>query len=155
MDASRTPLHDYADEIGQYFHGHGLPRILGRILGWLLVCEPAHQSADELAEALNVSRGSVSMAVNSGQRSGFLQVHTVPGERRTYYRLRPGFWLDEAAEKARVANEWIKMVERGLGLLDGESAQRTQRLAEAHEMYTFLAEQYSRIETLWHERQKE
>ncbi|MGH8875733.1 MAG: GbsR/MarR family transcriptional regulator [Stackebrandtia sp.] len=155
MHTGRTPLHDYADEIGLYFESHGLPRIPGRILGWLLVCEPPHQSAEELAEALSVSRGSISMAVNSGIRSGFVVRHPVPGQRRTYYRLRPGFWLNEASEKAKVARDWVKSVDRGLDLLEDAPPERRRRLEEAREMYTFLAEQYARIETLWHERQKE
>ena len=81
--------------------------------------------------------------------------HAVPGSRRTHWRLRPGFWLDEAAEKARQAREWIKQTERGLELLADAPPESRRRLEEANEMYTFLAEQYGRIETLWHEQRKQ
>lgn len=155
MSGERTGRHDYADEIGLYFEGYGLPRIPGRILGWLLVCEPPHQSAEQIAESLDISRGSVSMAMKMLAANKAVVRHTVPGSRRTHWRLRPGFWLDEAAEKARQAREWIKQTERGLELLADAPPESRQRLEEANEMYTFLAEQYERIETLWHEQRKQ
>lgn len=155
MSGERTDRHEYADEIGLYFENYGLPRIPGRILGWLLVCEPPHQSAEELAEELDISRGSVSMAMKMLSANKAVVRHTVPGSRSTHWRLRPGFWLDEAAEKARQAREWIKQTERGLDLLADASPESRRRLEEANEMYTFLAEQYERIETLWHEQRKQ
>ncbi|MFC3492620.1 GbsR/MarR family transcriptional regulator [Glycomyces rhizosphaerae] len=155
MTGERTGHHEYADEIGLYFESYGLPRIPGRILGWLLVCEPPHQTAEELAEALDISRGSVSMAMKMLSANKAVVRQAVPGSRRTHWRLRPGFWLDEAAEKARQAHEWIKQTERGLELLADAPPESRQRLEEAKEMYTFLAEQYGRIETLWHEQRKQ
>ncbi|WP_335992256.1 GbsR/MarR family transcriptional regulator [Glycomyces sp. MUSA5-2] len=155
MAEKRTARHDYADEIGAYFAGFGLPPIPGRILGWLLVCEPPHQSPEQLAEALDISRGSVSMAMRMLQSNNAVERVAVPGSRRTHWRLRPGFWLDEAAEKAKQAREWIKKAERGLDVIADAPVESRRRLEEAKEMYTFLAEQYEQIETLWHEQRKQ
>lgn len=155
MSSERTGRHEYADEIGLYFENYGLPRIPGRILGWLLVCEPPHQTAEELAEQLDISRGSVSMAMKMLAANKAVVRHAVPGSRRTHWKLRPGFWLDEAAEKAKQAREWIKQTDRGLDLLADAPPESRRRLEEAKDMYTFLAEQYERIETLWHEQRKQ
>jgi DNA-binding transcriptional regulator GbsR (MarR family) len=91
MSGERTGRHDYADEIGLYFEGYGLPRIPGRILGWLMACEPPHQSPEQLAEELDISRGSVSMAMRLLQPNKAVERIAVPGSRRTHWRLRPGF----------------------------------------------------------------
>jgi DNA-binding transcriptional regulator GbsR (MarR family) len=155
MSGERTDRHDYADEIGMYFESYGLPRIPGRILGWLLVCEPPHQSAEALAETLDISRGSVSMAMRMLQSNNAVERFAVPGSRRTHWRLRPGFWLDEAAQKAAQARQWIKQTERGLELLAAAPPESRRRLEEAKEMYAFLADQYERIETLWHDTRKQ
>lgn len=146
-------LQGYVEEIGLFFANAGLPRMPGRILGWLLVCEPAHQSADELATALQASSGSVSMAVQMLVRAGAVERHTVPGSRRTYYRLRPGFWLHEAEEKAKQAAAWRKLADRGLSMLADQDADRSQRLEEMRDMYTFLEQEYARIDRRWRERQ--
>jgi DNA-binding transcriptional regulator GbsR (MarR family) len=151
---ARTTLHEYADEVGLYFEDKGLPRIPGRILGWLMVCEPSHQSAEELAEAVQASRGAVSMAMRMLQSANAVERYTVRGTRRVYYRLRPGFWLEEAEEKAKVAREWTKLTGRGLDLLGDRPPEVRRRVQEAHDMYAFLAEEYARIKDRWLERQE-
>jgi hypothetical protein len=42
----------FADEIGLVYDDLGFPRAWGRVLGWLLVCEPDYQSAEDLAAVL-------------------------------------------------------------------------------------------------------
>jgi DNA-binding transcriptional regulator GbsR (MarR family) len=149
-----SELQEYVEEIGLYFAGVGLPRMPGRVLGWLLVCDPPHQSADELAAALKVSSGSISMAVQMLVRAGAVERYAMPGSRRTYYRLRPGFWLHEAEEKAKQAAEWRKLADRGLEMFaDGESEARAQRLQEMRDMYAFLEVEYARIDARWRKHQ--
>jgi DNA-binding transcriptional regulator GbsR (MarR family) len=150
---THSGLHEYADEIGLFFEDNGLPRMSGRVLGWLLVCDPPHQSAEELAEALQASRSSISMAMQLLQRNGAVERYAVPGSRRTYYRLTPGFWLREAEGKAAIAAQWRKLADRGLGILAGRPEDSRQRLQEMHDMYAFLEEEYTRLRDTWHERQ--
>ena len=101
--AEDDDLLQFVEEVAVAFERMGLFRMAGRVVGWLLVCEPAHQSADELAAALQASRSSISMAMQLLQRSGAVERYPMPGSRRTYYRLTPGFWLREAEEKAAMA----------------------------------------------------
>jgi DNA-binding transcriptional regulator GbsR (MarR family) len=145
----RSSLHSYADEIGLFFEDQGLPRMPGRILGWLMVCDPPHQSAEELAEAVQASRGAISMAVRMLLTAGAVERFPVAGTRRVYYRLRPGFWLREAEGKAAVAREWRKLTDRGLDLMDGLPDERRRRVQEAHDMYAFLEVEYARIKDRW------
>lgn len=154
MTDDRPQLHEYADEVGLFFADAGLPRMPGRILGWLLVCEPPHQSAEDLAAALQVSRGSISMAMQMLQTAGAVERYPVPGSRRTYYRMRPGFWLREAEDKARIAGEWRKLTDRGLDLMGDRPEESRRRLQEAHDMYAFLEEEYARIRDRWLQRQE-
>ncbi|ADD44327.1 GbsR/MarR family transcriptional regulator [Stackebrandtia nassauensis] len=154
-DEDRTERHAFAEELGLYMESKGLPRIPGRVLGWLLVCEPEHQSAEELAEALTTSRGSISMATQYLQRAGVVERYPVPGSRRIYYRIRPGFWLNEASEKAKVAEEAVKLAERGLSTMADSSEDSRARLRDMRDMYSFLATEYARIENKWRQMQKE
>ena len=153
MDTN-SELHDYADEIGLFFEDHGLPRMPGRVLGWLLVCDPPHQSAEELAEALQASRGSISMAMQLLQRSGAVERSAVPGSRRTHYRLAPGFWLREAQEKAAVAAKVRKLADRGLSIMSDRPEDSRRRLQEMRDMYAFFEEEYGRLRDAWYERQE-
>ncbi len=59
-DSSRRAKLHYAEDFGLAFEQEGLPRMAGRIFGWMLVAESPHQSLQELAEALRASKGSIS-----------------------------------------------------------------------------------------------
>jgi DNA-binding transcriptional regulator GbsR (MarR family) len=152
---SQSELHAYADEIGLFFQEQGLPLMDGRVLGWLMVCEPAHQSAEELAAALQVSRGAISMSMKMLTGAGAVERYKLPGVRRLYYRLRPGFWLREAEDKARLAVQWRDLMERGLTLMAEEHPDRRNRVQEARDMYAFLADEYARIKDVWLARRAE
>ena len=40
----------FVEEVGIVFEQTGLPRMAGRILGWLLISDPPHQSTDQLTQ---------------------------------------------------------------------------------------------------------
>lgn len=82
----------YIEKVGAFCYTFGTPLSMGRVLGLLLVCKPAHQSADEIREKLHMSVGGVSNAVSAMQRSGLVERVTFPDDRRYYYRLNPKGW---------------------------------------------------------------
>ena len=50
----------FIEEVGLLFEQTGLPRMAGRILGWLLIANPPHQTTSHLTEALLASKASIS-----------------------------------------------------------------------------------------------
>ena len=46
--------------MGTWFSSLGVPRSTGQIFGYLMACEPAEQSAGEIARGTGMSRASVS-----------------------------------------------------------------------------------------------
>lgn len=50
----------FVEEMGQYLASYGMTPMAGRMWGWLLICEPPEQTAAEIAEALQASRGAIS-----------------------------------------------------------------------------------------------
>ena len=143
----------FAEELGRFFEERGLPRMEGRVLGRLVVCSPAHQSADELAEALGASRGAISMAIRLLQRSEAVERLNVPGSRRHYYRLRPGFWRGEIDTRVQEAAAVRTLAESGLKRLEGAPEEDLDRLRDLHAMYTFLEHGYAALRDSWHQEQ--
>src|SRR5580693_10368182 len=70
----------------------GAPRMVGRVLGWLLVCDPPEQSAAELAERLQASKGSISTATRLLLRMGMIERVRLRGERFDRFIARPEAW---------------------------------------------------------------
>ena len=69
----------------------GFSDVMGRLYGILLL-SPEPMSLDELAEGLQISKGSVSMNMRSLERWGMAKEVWVRGERKKYYMAESDFW---------------------------------------------------------------
>jgi DNA-binding transcriptional regulator GbsR (MarR family) len=79
---------NYIEVMGRHFEEEGVPRIAGRLFGLLMLVE-RESTLDELAEALNVSKGSISSNARLLEEWGVAERVTRPGDRRDYYRIAP------------------------------------------------------------------
>ena len=58
----------FADHMGRFYaRRYGFPPMVGRLLGYLSVCEPPEQSIGELAEALLASRSAIAASRSSSR----------------------------------------------------------------------------------------
>ena len=74
--------------MGLLWEGQGLPRIAGRVLGYLtLQGEPA--TLDDIAAALGVSKASVSNDARRLERLALVGRTSRPADRRDYYAIAP------------------------------------------------------------------
>ncbi len=142
-------LVSFVEEVGLFYEDLGLTRIWGRVLGWLLVCEPDFQSAEDLAEVLHVSRGSISMSTKALVRAGMVERQTLRGDRRTYYRIRPEAWTGVFENQTRVLAQLRELAEQGLGLLNGEPAERRRRLEELRDFMEFHEREVPALLARW------
>lgn len=76
----------FVERMGLCTEAEGLPRIAGRIFGFLLV-QPAECSLDDMASALGVSKASISTDTRRLEQLGFLERSSRPGDRRDYYAI--------------------------------------------------------------------
>lgn len=77
---------EFVERMGLLAQGDGLPRIAGRLMG-LMVLHGGPLAFGDLAERLQVSRGSVSTNVRLLEGMGVLERVTKPGERGDFFRL--------------------------------------------------------------------
>ena len=90
MPTVLTPAQsDFIEEMGQFLGGYGMTPMAGRMWGWLLLCDPPEQTAAEIAEALQASRGSISGTARILASAGFIRRTTKRGDRREYFSAPP------------------------------------------------------------------
>jgi DNA-binding transcriptional regulator GbsR (MarR family) len=134
---------NFIEEVGIAFEQTGMPRMAGRIFGWLLIADPPYQSPGELADVLQASKGSISTTLRLLLQVGLIERYIIPGERHNHFRLH-----HEALPKIvkHGLEDEIKMLkglsEHGLALLKGESLDRRRWLEEMHERYSFLDKEF-------------
>ncbi|MCB8977676.1 MAG: MarR family transcriptional regulator [Ardenticatenaceae bacterium] len=145
----------YVEDFGLYFEQFGLARTAGRMLGWLLVCDPPHQTMDELVEVLQVSKSSISTTSRMLMYIGLVSKVSFPGERKDYYRISENAWVQGWEAKNNQTTEMKLMAVRGLNLLPEDDSERRERLQEMHDLYAFLEEELPKLTQRWLEsRQK-
>jgi DNA-binding transcriptional regulator GbsR (MarR family) len=135
----------FADEMGLLLNGQGFPRIAGRVLGWLLVCEPAEQSLTDLTKALDVSKASASTAARLLVRLGVAERALGPGARHDYIRMNADAGVRMFRQRTEFAAELQRTTERGLEMLHGAPAPRRARLERMRRLAAFLEREMRRL----------
>jgi DNA-binding transcriptional regulator GbsR (MarR family) len=152
--ATAAELH-YVEEVALGFERQGLFRMAGRVLGWLLICDPPEQTFGQIAEVLQASKGSISAAMKFLAPAGLVERISRPGERRDYYRCRPGAWAELARDQSRLYEEFRKLAQRGLELLADAPAARRERLQDMHDFYAWLEREMPALWERWRREQQE
>lgn len=117
----------FIEHMGQLYERDGLPRIAGRLFGSLLLTEDA-LNLDQLAESLQVSKGSVSTNARMLESAGMIERLTFPGNRRDYYRVSEEVherMLELRLERMRMTRELLR---EGLETEGGRNPRIRQRL---------------------------
>jgi hypothetical protein len=127
----------------------GAPRMMGRIMGRLLICEPAQQSSAELAEYLLASRGAISTTTRQLLASNMIEKVAIPGDRSTYFRIQSSGWVDAMRRRMGSLTIMREVAERGLALLADESPARRARLQAFHDFYAWLEERLPALYDDW------
>ena len=147
MDRSSYP--EFIEASGDMMSEHGMPQMAGRVIGALLVCVPPQLSLDELAEDLQASKGSISMATQFLLRMGFIERISLPGKRRRYYRVRGNFWEELLAVQTEHMLEHRKLFTQGLEILRDEPVEMKRRLVEFNAYMDFIMEEIPDLNQRW------
>lgn len=115
----------------------GLPPITGRILGWLMICDPAEQSAGQIAEVIQASRASLTSNMRFLTAIGLVKKVRRPGDRVSYYRIEDDAWQKVIQRKLESLSAFGEIADEGIEIAGGER-HRTERIKAAHESLTWL-----------------
>jgi len=139
----------FVEEVALLFEELGLTRMAGRILGWLLLSNPPYQSADELAEVLQASRGSISTMTRLLIQLDLIERIGFPGDRRDYFRMKPDAWAQLLQAKLSQVTDLHQLSERGLELLADEPPEQRHRLQDMHDLYSFVEAELPKLIERW------
>lgn len=142
----------FVEQLGLMWERYGANRTMARMLGWLMVCDPAEQTADELAEALQVSKASVSTASRALEGMGLVERVAVPGDRRVRYRMVPGGWDITARVRIKEMVHLINLAEMAQKALADEPESRHERVDDFHDWATWWSRGYERLLEEWENR---
>jgi hypothetical protein len=145
----------FADHMGRFYvRRYGFPPMVGRLIGYLAVCDPPDQSINDLADALLASRSAIAGAVKTIESVGVLRRTRIAGERMDRVRIdlssprSMGMDITEYEELRELAAE-------GLEVVRDAPSERRAVLLEVSAFTDFLLEHIPRMQQEWEARRAE
>lgn len=142
----------YADHVGRFYaRRYGFPPMVGRLIGYLAVCDPPDQSIGDLADVLLASRSAIRGAVKMLETMKTVQRWRAAGERMDRVRIdlrspeSMGLDVTEYEETGELARE-------GLELLQDASVERRAVLLEMSAFADLLMEEIPKLQQAWETR---
>jgi DNA-binding transcriptional regulator GbsR (MarR family) len=128
----------FVEGVGQMLSAQGLPRMAGRMWAWLLICDPAQQTAAQLAHALHASRGSISDSARLLTSAGLISRTTRAGDRREYFSIPVGAVRTLMQGRMPGVIAMRRLMDEGLELLADHPPDQRARVQEVHDVYAFF-----------------
>jgi hypothetical protein len=139
----------FADHMGRHYaRRYAFPPMAGRVLGYLLVCDPPDQTIAELSDALLASRSAITGALEVLERIHAIQRSRAAGERMDRVRVdlasaqSRGFDITEYQELGDLARE-------GLEVVGHASPERRATLVEMAAFADWLVDRTRALQQEW------
>ncbi|THV32859.1 GbsR/MarR family transcriptional regulator [Glycomyces buryatensis] len=139
----------FVEEFALAMERLGLVRMTGRTIGWLLVCDPPEQTFGQIADVLQASKGSISTALKFLTTAGWVTKSSKPGDRKDYYTVRPGAMADLVKAQSGQYAGFADVLAKGLDSFGDLPPEKTERVREMHELFSWLAEEIPAMMERW------
>ena len=137
----------YIEEVGIALEGPGLPRMLSRVVGALLLADPPELSADRLAADLQASLGTISTSTRGLEEMGIVERVHKAGDRKQYFRLRPEAWHGLVHRRMDALEAAIVVAQKGLRMFGSDEGCRGLR--EMLEFMRFAVNEDAALLATW------
>lgn len=135
----------FVAEMEQHMVRRGMSRTPARVWAWLLICEPADQTAEDLAAALHASRGAISSAVRDLSNLGIIHRGRRRGERRERFSVPLGSVRRLVAGMEAVLREGRTIADEGLAVLQDRPPEARARLQEFRDVYAYYEQEWPAV----------
>jgi DNA-binding transcriptional regulator GbsR (MarR family) len=128
----------FVEAVAALLGSYGLPPMAGRMWAYLLICEPYEQTAGQVADALQASRGAISGTARMLTTAGFIRRARRRGDRREYFSAPPEAFDVLLKDAARSYGRFRQTIEIGLRALADRPPAMRERLIRLHEAFSFV-----------------
>ena len=139
----------FIEEVGTLFELFSFPRMAGKILGWLLVCVPPYQTANELITAVGGSKGSISSMTRLLMHVGLVERIGRPGMRGSYFQVKKDSWVELLKNRFSFIKAMRELADKGLALMNDEETKYRLRLQEIRDLHAFLEDEVPALFERW------
>jgi DNA-binding transcriptional regulator GbsR (MarR family) len=142
----------FIEQVGLILESEGLPRMAGRLLGFLLICDPPEQSSAQLVAALSASKASISTNTRLLLHTELVEKVAMPGRRGSWFRVRSNAWEQLMEHQLSAITRFRRLLDEGVSMLSNAAPERRKRLEETRDFYVFMEREYPQILLHWRQR---
>ncbi len=139
VSAAETARADFIEKIGVITQSEGLPRIAGRVLA-LLLYDGERVSFGQLADALQVSRGSISSSVRMLESQQLIKRVAKSGDRQDYFQMVDNAFANMVEASVTRTRRAAADIEDSLHDIPASEAGPRERVASYAAFYRALGE---------------
>lgn len=141
---AHASLTAFPDSVAELFEAHGWPRLVGRVLGELMLAEPPFLSTAQLCERLGVSKGHLSSAVTTLEAMRMIERFGVSGTRQHHYRLTSDAFVRTMHNAAEPSRRLADVADRALGEVP-VGTRAHDELLRMRDFYRFLSRRFPEL----------
>lgn len=149
-----TAREKYIEQTGLFYEKYGLPKMAGRILGYLIISETKYNSFDDVQTALKASKGSISANIHLLLNQNMIEKHMRTGDRKSYYAIAYDSLSNIIEAKVKSVSEFKEIFRKGLELNPDQSSGNYQTLETILKYYEFLEEEIPLLRIKWEDKLK-
>ncbi len=128
----------FVEEMGTFLASVGMTPMAGRLLAWLLICDPVEQTAADLAHDLHASRGSISGAVRQLETAGFIRRTRRRGDRREFISMPAAAIRSLVGSAGAIYEGLAEIAARGVNVVHDLPPPARERIQEFHDFVAFV-----------------
>jgi DNA-binding transcriptional regulator GbsR (MarR family) len=144
-----TALEQYIEEVGLFYESFGLPRMAGRILGFLMASVKDLVTFEEMMVQLQASKGSISGNINFLLRNKLIEKVMITGDRKSYFRFVTINLLNAIDAKIQDAQTARKIFQKANAISGNSQSEKYQSIEELVDYYSFLEVELPKIKKRW------
>ena len=144
------PRDEPLDRLSGVLGAVGFPHVIARVYAALTLAEGEGLSTTDLVDRLEVSKASISNAMQFLVGTELVERYRVRGTREAHYRMLKGRWGDVLARKIAATGHIRRIAEE---ILDSTTSPKArERLKEMHDVYAFFEIEFEGVIKRFNER---
>lgn len=141
--------HDFVESVARHYHeAHGVTRDKGRVMGWMIISDPAEQTLAQICAAVGTTPEDVEQLIEQLTLAGLYQRIDTPGA-ETRYRLVDDGYPKAVSDTFASWPEYHQIFRYGLEVLADASEERRRRIAEIEELFGIIVGDLAEMSERW------
>lgn len=129
---------ELVEYIGRNSERDGIQPVAARVMALLMVMDKEEYTFDEIVREMQISKGSVSIALKNLELRGIIEYITYPGDRKKYYRFISRDVKMIIAEAEKRIKQHIDMIDQIVFLKTAQDSQNVKLLKSISEGLKFF-----------------